>query len=69
MPELYPQLREAVERQGIPLHLGEPESPAITVLAPAVLLAEGIESEYDYFERFGAKDITKIINSGTCSDS
>lgn len=69
VPELYPQLREAVERQGIPLHLGEPESPAITVLAPAVLLAEGIESEYDYFERFGAKDITKIINSGTCSDS
>ena len=59
VPELYPQLREAVERQGIPLHLGEPESPAITVLAPAVLLAEGIESEYDYFERFGAKDITK----------
>ena len=69
VPELYPKLREAVERQGIPLHLGEPESPAIPVLAPAVLLAEGIEVEYDYFERFGAKNISKIISSGTCSDS
>ena len=69
VPELYPKLREAVERQGIPLHLGEPESPAIPVLAPAVLLAEGIEVEYDYFERLGAKNISKIISSGTCSDS
>ena len=51
VPALYPGLREAVERQGIPLHLGEPESPAIPQLAPAVLLAEGIEAEYDYFER------------------
>ena len=69
VPELYTQLRETVERQNIPLHLGEPESPAISVLAPAVLLAEGIESEYNYFERFGAKNISKIISSGTCSDS
>lgn len=69
VPALYPGLREAVERQGIPLHLGEPESPAIPQLAPAVLLAEGIEAEYDYFERFGAKNIPKIVTSGTCSDS
>ena len=71
VPELYPSLREAAERQGIPLHLGEPESPSIKVMGPAVLLAEGIEEEYDYFEKFGTPgtDITKIVTSGTCSDA
>ena len=69
IPEVYPLLAEASLRQGIPLHLGEPESPAIVSLAPAVCLAEGIESEYDYYEKYGAQDIPKIIKSGTCSDA
>ena len=69
IPEVYPLLAEASLRQGIPLHLGEPESPAIVSLATAVCLAEGIESEYDYYEKYGAQDIPKIIKSGTCSDA
>jgi len=70
VPDAYASLREAAERQGIPLHLGEPESPCLKVLGPAVLLAEGIEAEYDYFDKLGASDIdiVKIITSGTCSD-
>ncbi len=71
VPLVYPALREAAQRQGIPLHLGEPESPSLQVLAPAVLLAEGIEAEYDYFEKFGkpGMDIAKVVTSGTCSDA
>ncbi len=69
VPEVYPSLREAAERQGIPLHLGEPESASLKVLGPAVLLAEGIEVEYDFLEKFGAKDIPSIIDFGTSSDS
>lgn len=69
VPEVYPSLREAAERQGIPLHLGEPESASLKVLGPAVLLAEGIEVEYDFLEKLGAKDIPSIITCGTSSDS
>ncbi|HZK29303.1 MAG TPA: M14 family zinc carboxypeptidase [Clostridia bacterium] len=69
MPEVYESLREAAERQNIPLHLGEPESASLKILGPAVLLAEGIEVEYDFLEKYGAKDIPSILTSGTSSDS
>lgn len=69
VPEVYESLREAAERQEIPLHLGEPESASLQVLAPAVLLAEGIEVEYDFLEKLGAQDIPSIITCGTSSDS
>lgn len=67
-PEIYESLYDASFRQGIPLHLGEPEAPSITALAPAVLLADGIDKEYDFLEKFGAENIPEIIKSGTCSD-
>ncbi|NMA94209.1 MAG: zinc carboxypeptidase [Clostridiales bacterium] len=67
-PDLYPSLYDATFRMGIPLHLGEPEDPALKVLAPAVLLAEGIAAGYDYLEKFGEEHPEKVIKSGTCSD-
>lgn len=69
VPEVYESLREAADRQGIPLHLGEPESASLKILGPAVLLAEGLEVEYDCLEKYGAKDIPSILTSGTSSDS
>lgn len=69
IPKVYDSLKEAAARQDIPLHLGEPESPSLKILSPAVLLAEGIEVEYDFLEKFGATDIPSIITSGTSSDS
>lgn len=69
VPQAYPSLYQAAERQGIPLHLGEPESPSLKILGKAILLAEGIEVEYDFLEKLGAKDIPSIIASGTSSDS
>ena len=68
-PELYPSLYDATFRMGVPLHLGEPEAPSIPVLAPAVLMAEGIEAEYDYLEKFGVAHPEEVIECGTCSDS
>ena len=68
-PDLYESLYDATYRMGVPLHLGEPESPAIPVLAPAVHMAEGIDKEYDYLEKFGIEHPEEIIESGTCSDS
>lgn len=36
MPGLYAELTQLCERHGVPLHLGEPETPISTVLAPSV---------------------------------
>lgn len=69
VPQVYESLYQAAERQGIPLHLGEPESPSLKILNKAILLAEGIEVEYDFLENLGAKDIPSIIPTGTSSDS
>ncbi len=68
VPEIYESLYDASFRQGIPLHLGEPEAPSIKVLAPAVLLAEGIDTEYDYLEKFGVEHPETVLECGTCSD-
>ena len=68
-PDLYPGLYDATYRMGVPLNLGEPESPAIPELAPAVYMAEGIDKEYDYLEKFGEEHPENVLESGTCSDA
>ena len=60
IPTLYPGLREAAERQGIPLYLREPESPAIPQFAPIVLLGKGVETECDYLNDFEQKVFQKL---------
>ena len=66
--ELYESLYEAPRRQGVPIHFGEPESPAMKVFYPAVFEGGGISEEYDYLEKFGIENIPKAIDCGTCSD-
>ncbi len=68
-PELYESLYDAPFRMGIPLHLGEPESPSIQVLGPAVMLSWGVDSDYDYLEKFGVEHPEDVLESGDCSDS
>ncbi len=65
---LYESLYEAPRRQKIPIHFGEPESPALKVFYPAVFEGGGICSEYDYLEKYGVKNIAEEIDCGTCSD-
>lgn len=65
---VYETLYEAPRRQNIPIHFGEPESPALRVFYPAVFEGGGIEVEYDYLEKYGVENIAEEINSGTCSD-
>ena len=65
---LYESLYEAPRKQDIPIHFGEPESPALKVFYPAVFEGGGICTEYDYLEKYGVKDIAKEIDCGTCSD-
>ncbi len=65
---IYDTLYEAPRRNQLPIHFGEPESPALKQFYPAVFEGGGIQVEYDYLEKFGVQDIPAVINSGTCSD-
>lgn len=65
--ELYAAMRQAAERQNVPLHLGEPEAPFCVELAPAVYQGLGIQQEYDYLEKYGVADPAAEINIGSCS--
>ncbi len=66
---LYDAMRAAAARVEVPLNLGEPEAPYCVALSPAVYKSLGIEQEYDYMEKYGAKDIGSILNVGNCSES
>ena len=65
---LYESLYEVPRRENIPIHFGEPESPALRVFYPAVFEGGGICTEYDYLEKYGVENITAELDSGTCSD-
>ena len=67
-PELYDDFRKAAEKQEVPLNLGEPESPAVPELSPAVYQMLTIRSEYDYIEQYAhQEDMSKVIPCGTSS--
>src|SRR5690606_2022063 len=51
--DLVPLLHRLPEEFGVPLHLGEPESPHLATLASAVFSAGDPESVYDWREENG----------------
>jgi hypothetical protein len=68
-PPLYELLPKLVESQGLPLHLGEPESPFEVEYASAIYRASSIAEEYDYLEEQSDTDPAEIITGGTDSFS
>ncbi|GAB1822670.1 M14 family zinc carboxypeptidase [Herbidospora sp. RD11066] len=66
-PELQSVLAELPAVFGLPLHVGEPEHPAIGQLAPAIFLTPRMEETYDYVEALG-QDPTEVI-TGAASDT
>lgn len=64
---LYPLLREAATSQGIPLSLGEPETPYVKALSDAVYIMPSIYEQYDYLAKFTGKDPATIIKGGAGS--
>ncbi|NMB07359.1 MAG: zinc carboxypeptidase [Tissierellia bacterium] len=65
--EIYEDLRNAARKQGIPLNLGEPEAPYCVAYDDAIYQDLGIQQNYDYLEKYGVEDPSKVINVGTCS--
>jgi len=68
MPEVYDGLAAAAKKQGVPLNLGEPESPYCREFGPAIYETLDIVSEYDYMEKYTEEDISKVFKNGTSCD-
>ncbi|RLE84214.1 MAG: peptidase M14 [Thermoprotei archaeon] len=66
-PLLYPLFYYFVERENIPLSLGEPEVPWARPLAKAIYHMVSTPEYYDYLEKHADKDPAEIIKSGTDS--
>lgn len=66
-PEIYEAMGQAAVKQGIPMHLGEPETPFCVEWAPAVYQSLDIKDQYDYMEQYADVDMKEAIKWGNCS--
>ena len=64
---LFVDLTEFVKREGLPLHLGEPELEFRKVLYNAIFQNEGIQEQYDFLEAKGIENPQEFLKSGTSS--
>ncbi len=67
IPELWDKLYDASRKQGIPLHLGEPEVNYVTAYAPAIFPMIKQEQEYDYYEKYAALPPEQLMSAGGSS--
>lgn len=65
---LFTDLIEFVKKEGLPLHLGEPEAPFIKPLHDAIFELFGIQEQYDFIEANGIENPQDILRCGTSSD-
>jgi len=66
--EMYPELIKLVEEQDLPIHRGEPETPYIKELHPAIFQMFGRRKVYDFYEANGVENPQELLNGGTSSD-
>ncbi|MHA2288375.1 MAG: M14 family zinc carboxypeptidase [Promethearchaeota archaeon] len=64
---LYTNLVKLVEREHLPLHLGEPEAAYIKKLHDGVFQMFGIQNQYDYLVDKGIENPQEFIKNGTSS--
>ncbi|HEU5035159.1 MAG TPA: M14 family zinc carboxypeptidase [Mycobacteriales bacterium] len=64
---LYTELADLCERTGVPLHLGDPETPLSTVLAPAVFSVPTAQQIYEMAVAVGA-DPAALVSGGSSLD-
>jgi hypothetical protein len=60
-------LTKFVKKEGLPLHLGEPEVPFLKMLSSAIFLNGGIKEQYDFIEANGITEPQGVIKTGTSS--
>lgn len=64
---LFDNLVNFVNREHLPLHLGEPEAPYIKKLHDGIFQMLGVQKQYDYVETKGIENPQEFITSGTSS--
>ncbi|WP_242090833.1 M14 family zinc carboxypeptidase [Curtobacterium sp. DN_7.5] len=64
LPDVIDTLRAVPAALGLPLDTGEPESPHLRALAPAVFAMDGVEAAYDYLVSLGI-DPAEHIHGGS----
>lgn len=65
--EVYDDLRNAAIKQGVPLSLGEAESPECEAYDRAIYKNLGLKAIYDHMEKYGETHPEKYIKNGTMS--
>jgi len=65
---LYSKFQGLVEKEKLPLHLGEPETPYMKTLARAIFKMPTSVETYEFLKKYTKKDPAEIINYGTSSD-
>jgi hypothetical protein len=69
VPDLYPVLYEFIAKQGLPLHLGEPEEPFGRKFDDRAMFRMYRFGEiFDYLEKNSPVPPTEVLNGGTSSD-
>lgn len=66
-PPLYEPFHRLVESQGLPMHLGEPETPFEIRYADAIFKMTGVTEWYDFLKQNSDNDPAKTIKGGTIS--
>ena len=64
---LYTTYSDLVNAQQLPLHRGEPETPFIKKLAPAIFQMFGVQESYDFMVENGMENPQEVIENGTSS--
>jgi hypothetical protein len=65
---LFPEFINLVEQTQLPIHRGEPETPYIQQLHPAIFQMFGIQETYDFYKKNDVENPQELINCGTSSD-
>lgn len=64
---VFKNLVDFVNRERLPLHLGEPETPYIKKLHDGIFQMFGVQGQYDYLESNGIENPQEFIKNGTSS--
>ncbi|MBY8987020.1 MAG: zinc carboxypeptidase, partial [Candidatus Lokiarchaeota archaeon] len=64
---LFNDLVDFVNREQLPLHLGEPEAPYIRKLHEGIFQMFGVQGQYNYLESYGIENPQEFIKNGTSS--
>jgi hypothetical protein len=67
LPTLYPRLHDLARGQGLPVHMGEPETPFIEKIDDAIFRMFGAEEGYDFTAKHTDEDPAKLRETGTSS--